>query len=55
MKAPLNRCPSADPFGLSGAFSVTMGLEKQLYIPGRAGLLGRGAKILINCLCRTFV
>ena len=34
MKAPLNRCPSADPFGLSGVFPGTRGLGKQLHTPG---------------------
>ena len=34
MKAPLNRCPSADPFGLFGVFLGTMGLRKQLHTPG---------------------
>ena len=40
MKAPLNRCPSADPFGLSGVFPGTIGLGKQLHIPGGGGIPG---------------
>ena len=54
MKAPLNRLSSADPFGLSGAFLGTTGLDKKFHTPGGAGFLGRGAEILIYFPNRIF-
>ena len=44
MKAPLNRLSSADPFGLSGAFLGTTGLDKKFHTPGGRASWAAGLK-----------